>query len=163
MGGLEWFIALVTGGSVLFAIISAICAMIVPVVIIGGVIYLITRQTGRAREVAAASMAWPSTSGTVVRSFVEVSGGGGDSAVSHFPRVIYEYEVGGTTYRSSQLRAGDQFARKSAGSHMAAMEVTDRYPEGSSVTVYYNPANPGESALIRDTVLGGRGTLHIGG
>ena len=90
------------------------------------------------------SQAWPTTTGKVLKSRVEVSGG--DHA-SVNPRVVYEYEVRGQTFQNDQVRAGDKFMRVS--SSRDAYDTVDRYPVGARISVYYNPANPVESALER--------------
>jgi hypothetical protein len=75
---------------------------------------------------------------------VEVSGGEVTSVSAY---VLYEYEVQGQTYQSTQIKAGDRFIR--SGSSRDAYQTVDQYPPGTLVTVYYDPANPAESALER--------------
>ncbi len=91
-----------------------------------------------------ASQGWVSTRGRVIKSRVEVSGG---EMTSVSPRVIYEYMVGAIEYQGDQIRAGEKFW--AARTSRDAYDTIDRYPEGMAVTVYYNPANPTESALER--------------
>lgn len=144
----EWFPWLVGGSTallVVLSVISAICATAVPVAILGGVLYWLSKRKGSAKAANQASLSWPSTTGKVLKSRVEVSGG---DYTSVSPRVIYEYEVGGVSYQNDRLRAGDRFMR--TGTSQDAYSTVDRYPEGKTVTVYYNnPANPAESALER--------------
>lgn len=144
----EWFPWLVGGSTVLiivFSVASAICAAAVPVAILGGVFYWLTKRRGSAKAANQASLSWPSTTGKVLKSRVEVSGG---DYTSVSPRVVYEYEVSGTTYQNGHIRAGDRVLG-SGWSSRDAYSTVDRYPEGARVTVYYNPANPAESALER--------------
>ena len=66
---------------------------------------------------------------------------------SDYPVVVYQYEIGGKTYQSQIIRAGEQFlSARIIGQAQAAVA---RYPVGATVTVFYNPANPAESALER--------------
>jgi len=137
------------GGSMILTIvlvvISSICALVIPAVVIGGVVYLIAKRGQQARATNQASLSWLSTQGRVLKSRVEVSGG---DYVSVTPRVYYEYEVGGVSYQGDRIRAGDIYMRFSRrGGQEDAYKVVDRYPEGAEVTVYYNPENPAESAL----------------
>jgi hypothetical protein len=144
----EWFPWLVGGSTaliVVLSVISAICATAVPVAILGGVFYWLSKRRGSAKTANQASLSWPSTTGKVLKSRVEVSGG---DHTSVSPRVVYEYEVSGKTYQNDHIRAGDRFLGRGWSSRDAYSAV-DRYPEGASVTVYYNPANPAESALER--------------
>jgi hypothetical protein len=61
--------------------------------------------------------------------------------------VVYQYQVEGAPYTGSRIRAGDQFfAIRLAGD---ARTTVARYPVGTPVTVFYDPANPAESALER--------------
>jgi hypothetical protein len=60
---------------------------------------------------------------------------------------MYSYEVNGQEFQGQTIKAGDQYMSiRFTGD---AMKTMSRYPVGSKVTVYYNPANPAESALER--------------
>lgn len=66
---------------------------------------------------------------------------------SEIPVVVYQYQVDGKDYQGQTIRAGEQFLSiRVMGS---AQDTTARYPIGAQVMVYYNPANPAESALER--------------
>jgi hypothetical protein len=142
MGNLEWII---TGFSLLAGIAGAACTMILPVLILGGIGYFLykrNQQSGAARQIA---QAWPSTSGTVLMSSVQSRRTGRSHSI--YPVVVYQYAVDGKTYQSQNIKAGDQYMTvRIAGQAQATVA---RYPIGASVTVYYNPANPAESALER--------------
>ena len=127
------------------AIVGGLCAFIVPVLVLAGVGYLLYRRNQQAKVAKDAAQSWPHTSGTVVRSRVETRRSG--NSTSHYPVVVYQYEVGGETYQSKTIKAGDQFM--SVRIMGQADETVDRYPAGKRVTVYYNPANPKEAALER--------------
>jgi hypothetical protein len=132
------------GGSVAVALVSAICALILPVLIIGGVVYVIRRSGQKAKALNQSAQLWPSTTGTVITSRVEVSGG---DYTSVNPHIVYKYQVNGYEYQSDQIRAGDVVMSYSGG--RSAYDLVDKYPVGLEVTVYYDPANPSMSCLIR--------------
>lgn len=126
-------------------VIASVCLSIICTVVpIGAVIWFIMKRSKQSQAMQQASLGWRSTSGRVVKSRVEVSGG---EHTSVSPYVLYEYEVNGRAYQGTQIRAGDKFMR--SGSSRDAYETIDRYPEGRQVTVYYDPANPAEAALER--------------
>ena len=135
-GGMVLTIVTVIGS----VIISLLCT-IVPIV---AVVMFIRKRSQQKQAAQQASQQWPSTTGRVLKSRVEVSGG---DTTSVTPYVLYEYEVQGRAYQCAQIQAGDQFLR-SANSRQAYTTI-DRYPVGAIVRVYYNPANPAEAALER--------------
>ncbi len=62
----------------------------------------------------------------------------------NFAEISYSFMVGANTYRGSRI---------GLGADPVNSEVADtlkRYPEGKTVTVYYNPAHPSECILERD-------------
>ncbi|MBI4346687.1 MAG: DUF3592 domain-containing protein [Elusimicrobia bacterium] len=61
-------------------------------------------------------------------------------------QVEYEYEVAGRTYRGDVIDAGGSLWTSSPA---RAEEVRRRYPEGSVVAVYYDPADPRRAFLER--------------
>jgi hypothetical protein len=90
-----------------------------------------------------ASEGWPSVAGRVVHS--DVARERRSDGTRYWPDVRYEYEVDGRRYTSRQLTAWERrFSIKEAG---AARRWADRYPEGSEVTVYYDPDDPHDGIL----------------
>lgn len=140
----ELFPWLIGGGTFLITIVAILCSTLPFLLIFGGLGYFLYKQNQKAKAVQQASLAWRQTTGTVIRSRVEVSGG---ETTSVSPRIIYQYEVNGQTYQNDQLKAGDRFWRVT--SSQSAYETVDRYHVGLQVTVFYNPNNPAESALER--------------
>lgn len=57
--------------------------------------------------------------------------------------IVYEYVVAATTHTSDKVTFGD--FSSSDSSH--ARGILERYPKGSRVTVYYDPADPGTAVL----------------
>jgi hypothetical protein len=139
-----WFAVLIGGGSVFIAILATVLGglcTLVPFVAIGWYIWDRSKKRDAVRE---AALAWRTTTGRVLKSRVEVSGGETTSVTA---RVEYAYDVNGQAYQSDQIRAGDKVMRITSSGD--AYKTTDRYPVGAIVTVYYNPANPQEAALER--------------
>lgn len=87
------------------------------------------------------ALAFATTEGTVTRSAVrtEPDGDGGDS---YLPDVGYEYEVGGRRYTGSRYCYAEVGTNSKAWHKVAAAR-----PPGARVTVWYNPADPGEAIL----------------
>lgn len=64
------------------------------------------------------------------------------------PKITYEYVVDQKTYRSSVVKASGQIstpANKKGPSEVD--KLLEKYPEGSEVTVYYNPSMPRMACL----------------
>jgi hypothetical protein len=142
MGNLDWIIA---GFSIFTGIAGVACTVILPVLILGGLglfLYKRSQQSSAARQLA---QSWPSTSGVVLMSSVQSRTSG--RSHSTYPVVVYQYAVNGKTYQSQNIKAGDQFMNVRVIGQ--ALATVARYPIGANVTVYYNPANPAESALER--------------
>lgn len=72
----------------------------------------------------------------------------GGYSLEEFPMVVYEYEVHGIKYISNRVRVQDQHG-PSMGGVLYSGPLLKRYPKGATVTVYYNPQDPKESALER--------------
>jgi len=118
-----------------------LCACILPVVFLVGFGIFMYRRSQQGK----AAQTWPSTMGTVLSSNVQFRRSGNSTSV--YPVVIYQYQVSGQTYQGQTLKAGEQFfsVRIMGDAHATVA----RYPIGAQVMVYYNPANPKESALER--------------
>lgn len=67
---------------------------------------------------------------------------------SHWPLVLYEYEVGGVRYTSFTVKA-DERQGPSRGGIVYSRNLVSRYPVGAAVTVYYNPRHPPDATLER--------------
>lgn len=138
---LALLIFLLTGGCTLGISLVVSALVLLPFILIGRYLLKRSKQAGDMRQ---ASQDWRTTTGKVLKSRVEVRGGDHTSVK---PRIIYEYTVFGQMYQSEQIRAGDKFLTMRTSRQ--AYDLTDRYPVDATVTVYYNPANPAESALER--------------
>ena len=135
------------GGTVIFTVIMVIGTILVSllctVVPIAAVFWLLKKSADKDRAKHQASLAWHMTTGKILKSRVEVTGG---ESATVSPRIAYEYDVYGRTYQSEQIRAGGIYI---TGPHRSAYDIVDSYPVGKDVTVYYDPNNPEEAALER--------------
>lgn len=138
------FIVLCIVGTLLFTAFIAAATLIPTLGIFGGLGWFLSKRSKEAKALHAAAQAWPSTSGTVIKSRVEVSGG---DHTSVSPFVLYEYQVDGQPYQASQIKAGDVFM--AVRQQRSSYDIVEKYPVGMQVTVYYDPANPGMAALER--------------
>jgi hypothetical protein len=91
---------------------------------------------------------WPHVQGEVTASrvvpFSRETAHGRDHTYTTL--LEYHYMVGGLPY-SSKNRDFLPDAASTTRDLLKATRVVSRYPEGSSVRVYYNPANPKQAAL----------------
>ena len=142
MDTLNW---LFTGLGIFTGIAGATCTVILPVLILGGIgifLYKRNQQSSAARQSA---RSWLDTTGTVLVSTVQSKRIG--RSTSTFPVVVYQYQVNGITYQGKTIKVGEQYLNVRVFGQ--AQTTAARYPVGATVTVYYNPANPAESALER--------------
>ncbi len=96
-----------------------------------------------------ATESWPSTTARIlsseVREDVETSrdsGGMRRTKTTYRPALRYEYAIDGRTYQGYRIKADDY-----GGSASRAYNAVNRYPVGAEVTVYYDPADPGQAVL----------------
>ncbi|MEW6084824.1 MAG: DUF3592 domain-containing protein [Chloroflexota bacterium] len=86
--------------------------------------------------------------GEFAGDLVSTPRGGPQSELEEWPMVTYEYEIDGVKYVSNRVRVED-VSGPTTGGGWYTKQLFKRYPKGSTVTVYYNPKNPKESALER--------------
>lgn len=129
-------------GATALIIVGAFACVLLP--LIGFFVYIIWN---RQRQVSA-SQSWPTTAGTVLSASVELrrsrSGRSGYSH-SHYPVVVYDYEVRGQRYQGNRIG----FSEIGTGWAGPAQQKIASYPVGGAVQVYYNPQNPMEAVLER--------------
>jgi hypothetical protein len=70
-------------------------------------------------------------------------GRGGQTMEVWSPLVEFGYRVGERNYHGARVAFGPAVA----GGRALAVQTCARYPAGSTVTVYYDPANPSSSVL----------------
>jgi Protein of unknown function (DUF3592) len=106
---------------------------------------------------ARASADWPTAQGKVTSSHVShtTDSDGGDS---YSPSVRYEYQADDRRYANNTIKFGEN----SYNSFDEAQVYVARYPEGATVTVYYDPGKPGRSVLEPGVSAGSFIVLGIG-
>jgi len=119
----------------------ALVAMLAAAAVVLVLVLVRVRSTSRRRAAAR----WESTRGTILMTTIQVQRTG--TARREVPVVRYAYQVGQEAFQGSTIRAGDELSGLSLDGH--ARNVLARYPVGASVLVYYDPANPTQSALER--------------
>ena len=70
----------------------------------------------------------------------------GYTSISYTPKVEYTYDVGDQVFTGEKLSFG--FTTRYGNQTKAEAQLA-HYPEGSQVTVYYDPSNPEEAVLER--------------
>jgi hypothetical protein len=139
------YAAICIGSVILFFIVFVLAATILPMLgIFGGIGWFLNKKSKEAKALRVAAQNWASTTGKVITSRVEVSGGE-NTTVS--PHIVFQYNVYGKDFTSSQIKAGDVHWG-SYGSR-DSYDMVDKYPVDAEVTVYYDPENPQMSSLER--------------
>jgi len=117
--------------------------------IFAGIGAFLLYKNNQSRKKASASQSWSSTTGQITEAHVNRStstDSEGDMSYSYSPAVQYTYQVAGQAYSGKNLTFGFTTGFSSSSK---AEAIIARYPVGSQVTVYYDPANPGEAVLER--------------
>lgn len=112
------------------------------------VVGLMTLAAGAAENRAAAAIdEWPSAEGTITAAeTVWAERRGRSITYVDAVRLAYSYRVDGAVYLNDRIGANTQpvLADSAAGRDLFA-----RFPPGAIVPVYYNPADPADSVLVR--------------
>lgn len=119
-----------------------------------GLLYYARSVSAKAQE----SLSWPQVEGVISHSAVLTQLGqtaSSNNAVTYKADVTYRYKVQGRDYSSERVSLADF---SSSGGR--AQGIVDRYPDGATVAVYYNPASPSEAVLERGNTTG-IGVLYI--
>lgn len=87
-----------------------------------------------------------------------MSAGGGSYRIRYRPDIRYRFMVNGENYESNVFTFG---APKSFAQRAEAEGVVAAHPEGSDVTVYYEPGNPARSGLEPGSVPRGFGMFAM--
>lgn len=97
---------------------------------------------------AAEARDWPAARGVIHSIHVEDHSSrdsDGDTTTTHSPRIAYSYRVGNRTLRGERIwLTGNDFYNDRAD----AVAFVQDYQVGQSVPVVYDPARPGQSALL---------------
>lgn len=93
-----------------------------------------------------ASKFWPTVQGKVIHSAV-ASSTSSKGKISYFTDIQFTYRVDGRDYKSSQVDVEPGPAASYSSDSSGAYKTVNRYPEGKTVTVYYNAVKPFMSVL----------------
>ena len=95
------------------------------------------------------SRAWPSVPGEITSAFIKEVRDENPNTVSRSPsyyvEVRYVYDVKGTRYTGNRIRV---FRKRHATLSAAESEMRG-YPVGDKVDVFYDPAKPATSVLVK--------------
>jgi hypothetical protein len=123
----------------------------------GAIISYAIKMTAKARE----SLSWPSTDGEIAHSAVLYqtdTTATTNGTATYKADISYRYKVNGANYSSSRISLADF-----ASTPGRAQSIVARYPDKSTVRVYYNPANRAESVLEPGNAGGINLLYFIGG
>lgn len=91
---------------------------------------------------------WPRTEGTILEQYVPpIVQGQGMGTKREMARIRYQYRVAGQTFTSDRVLFSGGRATAAYNS-----QVSQLYPAGARVEVYYNPKAPGEAVLDHQPV-----------
>lgn len=89
-----------------------------------------------------ASSYWPTAEGRVLSSTVQSERGKSGGTV-YSAAINYAYTVNGGSFTSGRVR----FGSINTGNRIYPDKLVEKYPAGSSVTVYYSPSDPATAVL----------------
>jgi hypothetical protein len=117
-------------------------------ILLGGLGFMLydRQQIAEARD-------WPSVQGRIDFAQVETERRyrNGRNRTRYVPQVRYSYAVGGTAYTNDDIWLTGSH---SYSTHENAAEVLQPYPVGAPVQIFYSPADPRRSALLREGNMG---------
>ncbi len=105
-------------------------------VVAAGLAWFVRSQLAAIRQ----ARSWPTANATILGSSISSQQIG--EGEMYEPKVRYAYEVAGQRYESERIRFG-RFWESQNG----ARAILERFPVGSSVPVYYDPADPAIATL----------------
>jgi hypothetical protein len=116
------------------------------VLLAGGAALLVAawRQSARGRE----TRGWTRTQARILVSEVEELGGPSEQGYPRHRLVVrYAYEARGRTHESDQLWVGSRGAMPAQDRELVR-RWADRFPAGSVVDAWYDPADPRQAVLV---------------
>jgi hypothetical protein len=122
-----------------------------------GLLYYARSVSAKAQQ----SLSWPSTEGMISHSAVLLQmqqTSNSNNAATYKADVAYRYKVQSRDYSSGRLTVAD-FSSTAA----RAQSIVDRYADGATVTVYYNPVDPSDAVLERGGTSGIEVLYLVGG
>ena len=101
------------------------------------------------------SRGWPDTPGKIQSNSISTQtrrSSSGSSKTSYVARITYGYQVNGRGYIGSTVGFGK--SQYSSYTRSKTQKYLQQYPRGKSVTVYYDPQNPGKAVLQAGVTAG---------
>ena len=92
---------------------------------------------------AQASASWPITQGTIIHS--EIQSSSDDDGTTYQPIVRFTYQAKGQEFRGNKVFFGGGGISSSNISY--SRRITQKYPKGKTVKVFYHPSEPQQSVL----------------
>jgi hypothetical protein len=122
-------------------LVPIIVVLVFAPVCVGLVIWAISLQLK-----ISASRGWSSTPGRIITSELATrsTAASRGNFSAYYPKVVYEYQVGGQTYQGDRIMFG-QFPAHSSPD--LARRKLAQYQLHSTGQVFYNPANPSDAVL----------------
>lgn len=121
---------------------------IIVVLVLGPIFLIVVGSAISLQMKVIASRRWAATPGHIISSEVatgwKYGGGRRKGHIIYFPKVVYEYHVGGQTYQGDRIIFGSFPPTKRPDE---AQRKLTQYPLHSTGQVFYNPQNPSESVL----------------
>ena len=108
-------------------------------------------------HLATASQTWPTAQATITSSGISESHD--DDGTTYHPEVEYRFTVKGKEYTNSKISA----TGLSSSHESEVQQIIDQYPEGSTQTVHYNPADPSTAILQAGLAKGDNEPMILGG
>ena len=94
-------------------------------------------------QLAQASTSWPVAEGKIVHSTIKTSRD--SDSTTHQPIVRFTYQANGQKFRGNQVFFGDVGISSSNINY--SRKITQKYPRGKTVNVFYHPSEPQLSVL----------------
>jgi hypothetical protein len=122
-------------------------------ILYGGGLLFIFLAFMRSKKAKSAAEKWSTVAGGILTSEVIIHhsrDSHGRTTINFMPKVTYEYQVDGQKFTGDGIAFGTAtYGKKKADAIAAA------YPQGTPVTVHYDPANPAKAVLETKSVGGG--------
>ncbi|MFN3492301.1 MAG: DUF3592 domain-containing protein, partial [Anaerolineales bacterium] len=99
---MEIFTLIFSGIMILVSLAGSACAVILPILIIGGIGYYLYKRNQQSMAQRQESQNWASATGTIMMSSVQTSHSS-TGGTSIYPVIVYQYEVNGKTYQSQTV------------------------------------------------------------
>ena len=99
------------------------------------------------------SIDWESVEGEIVSSevhqYTSYRARGSIRETSYEPRISYQFKVNGESFTGDRIWFDDVPGGTEEAGRDKSEEYVERFPAGSSTTIYYDPARPERSTLIQ--------------